>query len=153
MKIMRKTLWALPVATVLAMSIGVPTASAATRTLTVNSHYVSASDTQNSDVVHMTAGDCFMDGSLIVGRPAGNGLAKIRFTFNTRTSHTNHFDQWHNSWKIVGFGNQPIATVNTLDGFRMFVVNEDYSGEIVTSVPMTPNQWLNMAAVTWTGSC
>ncbi len=43
---MRKTLWALPLATVLAVGIGVPSASAATRTITATNIYTAVDDTQ-----------------------------------------------------------------------------------------------------------
>ena len=150
---MRKAIWALPLATALAMGLGVPSASAATRTTTVTSHYISSDDTQNTNVAPLLAGDCTMYGILVVGRPAANSVAKVRFVFSTWTSHTDRFDQWHNSWRILGFGNQPIATLDTIDGFRMSKVNQSYSGEIDTTVSMTTSQWLNIAAVTWTGSC
>jgi hypothetical protein len=150
---MRKTIWALALATVLAMGIGVPTASAATRTVTVASRYVSEDDTQNTNVAPLKAGDCTMYGQLIVDRPAADGFAEVRFGFRTKTSHTSNFDQWHNSWKIMGRGNQPIVTLDTIDGLRMPTVNQDYVGEIDTVVSMTTSQWLNIAAVTWIGSC
>lgn len=150
---MRKTIWALALATVLAMGIGVPTASAATRTITVNSRYVPVNDIQISNVAPMLAGDCTLFGELIVDRPGTDGIASVRFIFNTKTSHTNHFDQWHNSWKIMGRGNQPIVTLDTIDGLRMSQVNHNHFGEIDTTVPITTSQWLNIAAVTWIGSC
>ncbi len=149
---MHKTLWALPLATVLAVGIGVPSASAATQTIRATNYYSSYDDTQVTTAI-MDAGDCGMFGSLRVGRPNATGLAKAQFFFNTDTSHTKHFDQWHNSWKIVGFGNQPIATVKNVDGVKMYTVGQYYPGEIDTTVSMTTTQWLNIAAVDWTGSC
>ena len=150
---MRKALWVLPLAAVLAMGLGVPSASAATRTITVNSRYDSQTDSQYTNVAPMLAGDCTMYGDLSVERPQTGGYTIVRFRFSTWTSHTTHFDQWHNSWKIVGFGNQPIVTLDTIDGFRMSSVDQTYTGEIDTSVKMTTSQWLNIAAVTWSGSC
>ncbi len=90
---------------------------------------------------------------LTIGRPTAAGVAKVRFVFNTKTSKTSNYDEWHNSWNIVGFGNQQIATVNTIDGFRMSTINQWYPGEIDTTVSMSTTQWLNIAAVDWTGSC
>ena len=149
---MRKIIWALPLAIVLTVGIGVPSASAATRTITATNSYSSFDDTQDTTVI-LQAGDCSMFGSLHVGRPNAAGVAEVHFSFNTETSHTNHFDQWHNSWKIVGFGNQPIATVNNIDGVQMSTVGRWYPGHSDTTVSMTTSQWLNIAAVDWTGSC
>ena len=99
------------------------------------------------------AGDYTEFGFLSIFRPSATGFARVRFQFNTKTSRTKHFDQWHNSWKITGFGNQPIASLGPIDGFRMSTVNQFYSGEIDITVAMTTSQWLNIANVTWTGSC
>lgn len=152
---MRKTIWALILATALAMAmaIGIPSASAATTTTSANNYYLSGNDTQNTNVSPMHAGDCTMYGVLTFSRPNAAGIARMRFDFNTATSHTTHFDQWHNLWKIVGFGNQPIATLDTIDGFRMSTENHYYGGGIDTTISMTTSQWLNIARVTWTGSC
>lgn len=149
---MRKTLWALPLATALTMAIGVPAASAATGSTTVNNFYAAGDDTQNTYVAPLQTGDCTQFGELIISRPA-DGVARVRFLFNTKTTRTKHYDQWRNSWKITGFGNQPIATLGTIDGARMSTINQFYSGEIDTTVSMTTSQWLNIATVTWTGSC
>jgi hypothetical protein len=149
---MRKIIWALPLATVLAMAIGIPSASAATKTISATSSYSPADDTQVSGVAPMLAGDCKMVASLRVSRPIG-GFSKVRFLFDTWTTHTTGSDQWHNSWKIIDFGNRQVATVSTINGLQMPVVNQPYDGEIDTSVPMTVSDWFNIAEVIWTGSC
>jgi hypothetical protein len=150
---MRKTLWALPLATALMMTIGVPAASAATGSTTAPNYYGAGEDTQNTHVAPLQTGDCTEFGQLSIFRPAADGVARVRFLFNTKTSRTKHYDQWHNSWKVVGFGNQTIATLGPIDGARMSTVNQFYAGEIDTTVSMTTSQWLNIATVTWTGSC
>lgn len=151
---MRKTLWALALAPVLAVGIGVPSASAAppTTTITATNSYSSFDDSQGTHVI-MSAGDCGMFGGLKVFRPNAAGVAQARFSYLTDTSHTNNFDQWHNSWKIVGFGNQPIATIGNIDGVKMFTVGQWYPDHADTTVSMTTSQWLQIAAVEWTGSC
>jgi hypothetical protein len=150
---MRKIIWALPLATALAMAIGIPSASAATGTISAINRYSSVDDTQTSGVTPMQVGDCTMFASLRVGRPTPTGFTKVRFIFNTKTSHTNHFDQWHNSWKILDFGGRQIGTVNNIDGLQMPTVNVAYIGEVDTSISMTTSQWLQIAQVIWTGSC
>jgi hypothetical protein len=149
---MRKIIWALPLATVLATAIGIPSASAATGTISATSSYSSADDTQTSGVSPMRVGDCTMFATLRVGRPI-LGFSKVRFLFETSTTHTTHADQWHNSWKIIDFGNRQVATVSSIDGLQMPAVNLAYDGEIDTSVPMTMSDWNNIAEVIWTGSC
>jgi hypothetical protein len=93
---MRKTLWALPLATALAMTIGAPVASAATGSTTVSNHYYSGEDTQNTYVAPLQTGDCTEFGELSIFRPGADGIARVRFLFNTKTSRTKHYDQWHN---------------------------------------------------------
>src|SRR4051794_14566728 len=116
---MRKAIWALPVATVLATAIGIPTAYAATGTLVRTDQYDQSTDSQISWVSPMHVGDCDVWGNLIVGRPASNGIAKVRWVFTSSTSHTNNFDQWHNSWKFLDSGGRQVGTLGTVDGLRM----------------------------------
>ncbi len=152
---MRKTIWALPLAAVLTTAIGVPSAYAdnATTTVSAINRYSSADDTQTSGVSPMQAGDCTMFGRLLVGRPASTGLTAVRFIFNTSTTHTNHFDQWHSTWKLLDFGGRQVGAIGNIDGVQMPAVNVAYLGEIDTSISMTTTQWLNIAKVVWTGSC
>jgi Tfp pilus assembly protein PilW len=162
-EIMRKIIWALPLATVLATAIGIPSASAATGTihpfgnatgtLSAIDRYSSADDTQTSSVSPMQVGDCTMYATLSVGRPNSNGLSKVTFSFDTLTSHTSKFDQWHNSWKFLDNTGRQIGAVNVVDGVQMKTVNHDYIDEINTSTPMNFTDWSRIATVTWTGSC
>jgi hypothetical protein len=153
-EIMRKTIWALPLATALAMATGIPSASAtATGTVSAINRYSSVDDTQTSGVTPTQVGDCIMFANLRVSRPTSTGFTKVRFIFNTSTKHTNHSDQWHNSWKIKDFNDQTIGTVNNIDGVQMPTANVAYLGEIDTSISMTTAQWLQIAQVVWTGSC
>lgn len=139
--------------TALVTAIGIPSASAATGTISAINRYNSADDTQTSGVTPMQVGDCTMFATLRIGRPTPTGFTKVRFIFTTSTSHTNRFDQWHNSWKILDFGGQQIGTVNNIDGLEMPAVNVTYNGVVDTSISMTTSQWLNIAKVIWTGSC
>ncbi|MEP7161755.1 MAG: hypothetical protein ABI746_11735 [Dermatophilaceae bacterium] len=153
---MRKTLWALPLATALAMGIGgIPNASASstTRSITVNNRYDSTGDSQVTNVAPIKAGDCTMYGILAVHRPNPSiSRADVTFTSNTWTSHTTNYDQWHTSWNFHTFGGSAIAPLETIDGRRM-KTNQTYFTTIEWTVPMTVSQWENISQVTWTGAC
>jgi hypothetical protein len=160
---MRKTIWALPLAAVLATAIGIPSASAAsgtihpadssTGTITAVDHYNSADDTQTSSVSPMKVGDCTLYGTLSLSRPTTAARTNVRFSFTSLTSSTKVFDQWHSSWKFIGFDGRQIGTLSVIDGFRMPTVNVGYSGEIDTSIPMSLIDWSLIAKVVWTGLC
>ena len=157
---MRKIIWALPLATALAMAVGVPSESADSTTTSIygTTRYEPSTDTQLSYVAPMHAGDCSMFGNLYVSRPNSAGFANVRFYFTTSTSHTNNFDQWHNSWKFYDSFGQPVdasgtIAVGTIDGLRMPRVNVNYVGEIDTTIKMNGNQWDNIKNVLWTGAC
>jgi hypothetical protein len=150
---MRKIIWALPLATALAMAVGVPSASAATTQIYGTTGYTSTSDEQWSYVAPMHAGDCNMFASLFVSRPNSDGFAKVHFHFVTSTSRTSNFDQWHNSWKFLDRDGRQITTLGILDGLRMPTVNVTYDGAIDTTIKMTTNQWASIGNVLWTGDC
>jgi hypothetical protein len=160
---MRKTIWALPLAAVLAAAIGIPSASAATGTIrpanssttttTAADTYNSANDTQNSSVSPMQAGKCTLYGNLSLSRPTTAGRTNVRFSFTSVTSSTTNYDQWHSSWKFIDFDGRQTGTLSVIDGFRMPSVNVGYAGEIDTSIPMSISDWGLIAKVVWTGSC
>ena len=152
---MRKIIWALPLATALAMAVGVPSASAdsITRTISVPDHYISSTDTQYSSVTGMHVGDCTMHGDLYLSRPYSSGETSVRFDFATSTSHTSNFDQWHNSWKFLDSSGRQVGAAGTIDGLRMPTANVTYDGEINTTISMTASQWARIATVAWTGEC
>ncbi|BEP16374.1 hypothetical protein acdb102_46850 [Acidothermaceae bacterium B102] len=152
---MRKTIWALPLAFIATMAIGIPSASAATGTVAGYDHFDSPNQTQVSSVFPMNVGDCTMFANLRIRRPNSAGIAQVQFEFNTSTTYTTTFDQWHSSWKIysAGYGSLPVATVGKTDGVRMPTANVSHYGVINTTVAITLNQWFNISAVTWTGSC
>ena len=150
---MRKAIWALPLATVIAATIGIPSASAATGALTVSNLYDSSSDSQYSHVPDMHVGDCHLDSNLVIPRPSTGGVARLKFFFTSSTDSTSNYDQWHSSWKFVDANNNLLLTVDTTDGLRMRNTHSSYVGEIDQTIAMSISDWAHISRVVWNGAC
>lgn len=148
---MRKTIWALPLAAVLVAATGVPSASAASGLDTRPVQYDAATDSQVTTETDMHIGDCSMTASVSIGRPRG-GIARFRFSFVTSTSHTNNFDQWHNSWRFLRANGTEVKRLGPIDGLHMGA-GRPYSGEIDQDIHLTEAAWSVISQAVWTHSC
>jgi len=149
---MRKAIWALPLATALAVAVGSPVAYAATSQNTQPIHFNQSADSQfTSNTMH--AGDCSMDAQLAIDHPSPSGSARVHFIFVTSTSHTTNFDQWHSTWAFLRPDGAELARIGPIDGLRMNLVNHTYTGQIDTVVSFSEATWRAMTQAVWIGSC